>query len=148
MRRILCGLLLATASMSFTACDEPLKTIAGPTQDLQPTFASIQRDIFEAADSSGRRNCTACHSSIGRTPSGGLALDHDTAYDAIVNVASNRKAGATRIVPGNPDASYLVQKVEGASGIVGVRMPQGGPYLSDGQILILRRWIQLGAPRN
>jgi len=77
-----------------------------------------------------------------------MALDHDSAYDAIVNVASPRKTGALRIVPGNPDASYLVQKVEGASGIVGVRMPQGGPYLSDGQIMILRRWIQLGAPRN
>jgi hypothetical protein len=77
-----------------------------------------------------------------------MSLDHDVAYDSIVRASSSRKPGAVRIVPGDPDASYLVQKVEGASGIVGVRMPQGGPYLSDGQILILRRWIQLGAPRN
>ena len=148
MRRTLCVLLCGAVSIGTIACDEQLSTIAGPTPDLQPTFSSIQRDIFDKADSSGRRNCTACHSSIGRTPSGGMSLDHDVAYDSIVNVASNRKAGAIRIVPGNPDASYLVQKVEGAAGIAGVRMPQGGPYLSDGQILILRRWIQLGAPRN
>jgi hypothetical protein len=24
----------------------------------------------------------------------------------------------------------------------------GPPYLTDGQILIIRRWIALGAPRN
>jgi len=148
MRRILNAVFFAAATVGVVACDEPLSRIAGPTPDLQPTFASIQRDVFEAADSSGRRNCTACHSSVGRTPSGGMSLDHDVAYDSIVRVASSRKAGAVRIVPGDPDSSYLVQKVEGAPGIAGVRMPQGGPYLSDGQILILRRWIQLGAPRN
>jgi hypothetical protein len=145
---MICAVLFAAASIGVVACDEKLSKIAGPTPDLELTFTSIQRDIFEAADSSGRRNCTACHSNIGRTPSGGLILDHDAAYDSIVRVASSRKAGAVRIVPGDPDGSYLVQKVEGASGIVGVRMPFGGPYLSDGQILILRRWIQLGAPRN
>lgn len=148
MRSISFGVVLVTATLCLVACDEKLSTIAGPTPNLEPTFASIQRDIFDAPDSSGRKNCTACHSSIGRVPSGGLVLDHDVAYDNIVRVASNRKAGAIRIVPGDPDNSYLVQKVEGASGIVGVRMPFGGPYLSDGQILILRRWIELGAPRN
>ena len=51
--------------------------------------------------------------------------------------------------PNNPDNSYLVHKVDGTSGIIGVRMPQNGPpYLSDGQIDIIRRWIELGAPRN
>lgn len=134
--------------MGGAACDQQLSKIAGPTPSLEPTFSSIQHDIFEAPDSSGRKNCTACHSSIGRTPSGGFSLDHDVAYDNIVRVASNRKTGAIRIVPGDPESSYLVQKVEGAQGIVGVRMPFGGPYLSDGQILILRRWIELGAPRN
>ena len=148
MRQILFALMIGTVSLSVVACDEKLSTIAGPTPDLQPTFASIQRDIFEAADSSGRKNCTACHSSIGRTPSGGMSLDHDVAYDSIVNGMSSRKPGSIRIVPGDPDGSYLVHKVEGASDIVGVRMPQGGPYLSPGQITILRRWIEIGAPRN
>jgi hypothetical protein len=148
MGRMLSAVFFAAATLGLVACDEKLSTIAGPTPNLEPTFTSIQRDIFDAPDSSGRKNCTACHSSIGRTPAGGMSLDHAVAYDSIVNVASNRKPGAVRIVPGDADGSYLVQKVEGASGIVGVRMPQGGPYLSDGQILILRRWIQLGAPRN
>ena len=62
---------------------------------------------------------------------------------------SRLKPGAIRVIPGDPDNSYLVHKVEGRPGIVGLRMPfSGPPFLSDGQILILKRWIELGAPRN
>ena len=53
------------------------------------------------------------------------------------------------MVAGDPDRSYLVQKIEGAPGIVGERMPRtGGPFLTPGQIAIIRRWIELGAPNN
>jgi hypothetical protein len=65
-----------------------------------------------------------------------------------VNAPSIRNPGATLVVPGDPDASYLVHKLEGAAGIVGVRMPLGGPYLTDGQISIIRRWIARGAPND
>ena len=54
-----------------------------------------------------------------------------------------------RVNPGSPDTSYMVHKLEGVPGIVGRRMPfNGPPYLTDGQIQIMRRWIELGAPRN
>jgi len=140
---------LACSCAAWSACDEKLSSIAGPTPNLEPTFASIQRDIFESADSAGRSACTQCHTNVGRNPSGGLNLVHDLAYDQIVNVASARKAGAVRIIPGDPDNSYLIQKLEGKAGIVGNRMPNNGPpYLTDGQILILRRWVAIGAPRN
>jgi len=135
--------LVATA-----ACDESLTDIAGPTPNLEPTFEAIQREIFETAESGGRRNCTACHTNVGRTPAAGLNLTHDVAYQNIVGVAAQNKPGAVRVVAGSPDASYLVQKVEGTPGIVGLRMPFAPPYLTEGQILILRRWIELGAPRN
>jgi hypothetical protein len=142
-------LLLAAASFAGAACDEKLSSVAGPTPNLEPTFASIQRDIFEATDSSGRTACTQCHSSTGRTPSGGLNLNHDVAYDQLVNAAVREKPGAVRVIPGDADNSYLVQKLEGASGITGRRMPQNGPpYLTDGQISIIRRWIAIGAPRS
>jgi len=136
-------------TLASLACDESLSSLAGPTPQLEPTFASIQAQIFESSDSAGRRACISCHTNIGRSPSAGLMLTHDVAYDQIVNVASTRKAGAIRIIPGDPDNSYLVHKVEGLPDIVGVRMPfSGPPYLTDGQILILKRWIALGAPRN
>lgn len=149
-RRASClAVLFMAGALASVGCDEKLKSLAGPTPSLEPTFASIQHEIFESTDTAGRQACTACHTSTGRNPSGGLNLNHDIAYDQLVNAAVREKPGAIRIVPGNPDASYLVQKVEGVSGIVGRRMPQNGPpYLTDGQILILRRWIAIGAPRN
>jgi len=141
--------VIVAALALFTGCDEKLSKLAGPSPNLEPTFASIQANIFESADSAGRVACIGCHTSTGRTPAAGLNLNHDVAYDQLVNVASRNKPSATRIVPGNPSGSYLVQKVEGAPGIVGLRMPfSGAPFLTDGQLLILRRWIELGAPRN
>lgn len=148
MRRYIQALCVIATVAATSACDENLSTIAGPTPDLEPTFASIQQFVFEAPDSTGRRACTSCHTNVGRTPAAGLNLLHDVAYANIVNVASTQRPGVLRIVPGDPDASYLVHKVEGTPGIVGLRMPFIAPYLSDGQILILRRWIALGAPRD
>ena len=52
-----------------------------------------------------------------------------------------------RVNPGNPDASYLVQKIEGTAA-VGVRMPANGPpYLPQDRIDLVRRWIAAGAPQ-
>jgi len=70
------------------------------------------------------------------------------AYEQIVNATVRGKPGAIRVVPGDPDNSYLIQKLEGAASIVGRQMPINGPYLQPGQILIIRRWIASGAPRN
>ena len=148
-RRFLWVPALVCATLAWSACDEKLSSVAGPTPSLEPTFASIQHDIFESTDSAGRVACTNCHTAVGRNPAGGLNLTHDVAYSQIVNVVSPRKAGAMRIAPGDPSNSYLIQKIEGASGIVGVRMPQNGPpYLTDGQISIIRRWVEIGAPNN
>jgi len=143
-------LLLATILVfSAAACDEKLADIAGPTPDLEPTFASIQKDIFETTDSAGRTSCVTCHTNVGRNPAGGLNLVHDLAYDQLVNVASTQLPTLKRVNPGSPDTSYIVHKIEGRAGITGRRMPfNGPPYLTDGQALILKRWIELGAPRN
>lgn len=136
-------------AVGAAACDEKLSTIAGPTADLEPTFASIQANIFELTDSAGRNACVSCHTNVGRTPAGGLNLLHDVAYDQLVNVSAVQVGSLRRVQPGNPEASYLVHKIDGRPGIVGTRMPRNGPpFMTDGQILILRRWIELGAPRN
>jgi hypothetical protein len=146
--RFLSGLLLGMACLGLVACDEKLSTVAGPTPDLEPTFASIQNDIFQTTDSAGRTRCLNCHTSTGRNPSGGLNLNPDVAYQQLVNAASIGKPGAIRVIPGDPDNSYLVHKLEGAADIVGRRMPLNSPtFLTDGQIKIIRRWIAIGAPR-
>ncbi len=138
---------IAVMVMAATGCDEKLSDLTGPTPDLQPTLASIQQEIFEKTDASGRAACTNCHTNAGgRTPLGGLNLLPGVAYDNLVNRPSVGKPGAIRVIPGDPENSYIIHKLEGRPGIVGQRMPRtGGPYLTDGQILVIKRWIQLGA---
>lgn len=144
--RALAGAAIVAAAVAAGGCDEKLSDIAGPTPGLEPTFSAIQREIFS---STSRTGCTNCHTNQGRNPAGGLNLLGDAAYASLVGVASRAKPTATRVAPGDPDNSYLLQKLEGASGIVGLRMPfNGPPYLTEGQILIIRRWIQLGAKND
>ena len=149
MRRRIGIVVMLVAVLGAAACDESLSKLAGPTPNLEPTFTAIQREVFQSTDTAGRVACTNCHTSMGRVPSGGISLDNAVAYDQLVNVASRQKPGAIRVIPGDPDNSYLVQKMEAAPGIVGRRMPFAGPpFLTKGQLLIVRRWITLGAPRN
>ena len=140
-------LILALAlAIGAAACDESLSDLAGPTPDLQPTFSSIQTNIFETTDVAGRQACVECHTNVGRTPAGGLVLLRNVSYNQLVNVSSNQRPGTLRVAPSNPEASYLVHKLDGRAGITGRRMPFAGPpYLTDGQVAIVRRWIELGA---
>jgi hypothetical protein len=137
---------LAVAAIASAGCDEKVSDLTGPTPGLEPTFSSIQREIFE---STGTTGCVNCHNAQGQAVSGRLNLTHEVAYANLVNAPAQFKPGATRVIPLDPDNSYLIHKLEGASDINGLRMPRNGPpYLTDGQILIIRRWIQLGAKND
>jgi hypothetical protein len=142
----LCVLLLAGAS---AACDEKLSDLTGPTPNLTPTFTSIQREIFNTTDASGRTACTQCHTNVGRTPAAGLNLVEGAAYSALVGRPSTQIPSVSLVAPGDPDNSYLVKKLDGAQGIVGLRMPRNtGPFLTPGQMAVIRRWIEQGAANN
>jgi len=134
-------------ALGTVGCDESLSDLTGPTPDLEPTFSSIQQQIFSSGDASGRPACTNCHNAVG-SRFNGLDLTAAVSYNNLVNVASRFKAGAVRVIPGDPENSYLIHKLEGRSTIAGVRMPLNGPYLEAGQILVIRRWIETGAPNN
>ncbi len=103
------------------------------------SFAAIQAEIFSI--------CTTCHGA-----SGGLNLEPAVAYDNIVNVES-RQTTLNRVVPGNPDASYLYQKLfekanPGSFAIQGEGMPRLGGPLSNEQLQALALWISAGAPET
>jgi hypothetical protein len=128
------------------ACDEKLSNVTGPTPNLNTSFSSINQNILQATDSSGRSACVLCHS--GPTPAGRLNLSGDP-YSVLVNKPSSFKPGAILVVPGDPESSYLYQKLVGAAGIAGQRMPRNGPpFLTDGQIEVIERWIEEGAKNN
>ena len=101
-------------------------------------FQQIQDTIFTPI-------CTQCH--IGATAPEGLRLDAANSYALLVNAQSAEVPSLMRVNPGNPDASYIVQKLEGTNA-VGARMPFGGPYLSQDRIDLVRRWIAAGAPAS
>lgn len=129
--------VLALASCSagngegLDAQGSPITIGGGPSSDFQ----EIQDTIFTPI-------CTQCH--IGATAPQGLRLDAANAYAMLVNTPSNEVPGLMRVNPGNPDQSYIVQKLEGTNA-AGARMPFGGPYLSQDRIDLVRRWISGGA---
>lgn len=94
----------------------------------QVDYASQIQPIFNAS-------CTSCHGG-----SGGLTM---TSFSTLMSsVGSNY--GSNIVVPGNPDGSGLVDKIE-PSPQFGSRMPQGGPFLSQSDINLIRTWIAEGA---
>ena len=148
MLRGLCYCVLVMLSaLASVGCDESLSNLTGPTPELEPTFSSIQQNIFSSGDASGRPACTSCHNAVG-SRFNGLDLSPAVSYNNLVNVASLQRPGVTRVLPNEPDASYLIRKLEGGPNIAGVRMPLNGPFLAEGQILVIRRWIEIGAPNN
>ena len=147
-RHVMAGMVLLALGAMSAACDEKLSDLTGATPNLQPTLSSIQREIFDTTDSAGRQACTNCHTDAGRTPPAGMVLRPGVAHSNLVGAASSGKPGAIRVIPGDPENSYLIHKLEGRPGIVGTPMPRGNALLSAGQILVIRRWIERGAPND
>jgi len=114
--------------------------LAPPVPGLAPTLASIQANVFSV-------NCAVpgCHGGAGAQQ--GLRLDPDFSAGSLINVASSQDATLVRVIPGNPGGSFLIQKLEGPPGLLGFRMPLGGPYLPQSTIDVIRQWIQDGAPQ-
>lgn len=130
------ALLLGSCAGDGTGLDANGRPIP-PGPPANNDFQEIQDTIFTPI-------CTTCH--IGAGAPAGLRLDAGNSYAMLVNVASAEVPGTLRVNPGNPNASYLVQKIEGTAA-VGVRMPANGPpYLPQDRIDLVRRWITAGAP--
>ena len=111
-------------SIGILACDEPLSDLTGPTPLLEPTFSSIQEQIFENGDSSGRVACIQCHNATGQLFAGRLNLEHTVAYAQLVDVAARNKPSAIRVVPGRAG-----QQLSGSQACrrAGYRRPANAP---------------------
>ncbi len=85
---------------------------------------------------------TGCHE--GATPAQSLDLTGDS-YANVVGVPST-EASPNLVEPGDPDASYLVLKIEGDGSILGNRMPSVGEPLTEDELALVRNWVAQGAP--
>ena len=128
--------LLATALLSLVTCGGGDNA---PPAGLQPTLASIQDNVFTVTCA-----VSGCHGGLGAQQ--GLRLDPGFSAGNLINVHSPQDSNLIRVVPGDPDASFLIQKLQGTQ-TVGARMPDGGPYLTTATVNVIRQWIQDGAPQ-
>jgi uncharacterized protein (TIGR03118 family) len=135
-----------TLTATATDVDGNVGTSPGVTVTVGPPamLSQIQTLVFTPI-------CSGCHNGS-NPPSGALPgsqnLTAGNSFTALVNVASHEQPTLLRVKPGDPANSYLIQKLEGAAGITGQRMPFGGPYLDQATIDQIKAWIASGAPNN
>ena len=142
----LAALLLAAAPLAPAGCgagsgeglDQNGQPLVSPPSALVPTLASIQDNVF-----SPRCAIPECHG--GGNVQFGLRLDPGFSAGNLINVPSPRDANLIRVIPGNPNGSFIIQKLQGADWLLGNRMPDNGPYLTTATINVIRQWIQDGA---
>jgi len=116
-------------------------TLATPIV-LGPTLDQIQAVIFSP-------RCASCHAGAGSI-SGIADMDlrnADAAFGTLVNVTSAQDGNFVRVVPGQPDNSYLVHKIEGVATVGGVMPPPPAATLGAAEIAAIRQWIMDGAVR-
>lgn len=94
------------------------------SEEIQPIFTN---------------NCVACHGGLN-----GVTL---RSYTDVMNSVGTQY-GTNVVSPGEPDESPIIDKISSANPQYGVRMPQGGPYLSDDEIDAIVQWIQEGAEES
>ena len=142
-----CAVLLAVAALAGCAGNGeglnsqglPGSSSSGSTGPVTADFQSIQDNVFTPI-------CSPCHS--GANAPHGLMLDAAHSYNDLVGVPSVEQPSLDRVNPGNPDSSYMVLKIEGASSISGGQMPLGETPLPQSTIDAIRQWITNGAPQG
>ena len=107
-----------------------------PPVGFGPVFSEIQAQLFTPTCATA-----SCHS--GANPPANLNLQEANSYAMLVGIASDQDGNILRVNPGNPDASYLIQKLEGTAG-GGVQMPPNNA-LAQAEIDVVRQWILDGA---
>ncbi|MCB9689668.1 MAG: hypothetical protein H6738_21660 [Alphaproteobacteria bacterium] len=138
-------LLTALAACSGTGTGGPTDSETGTTPPetgtsvctSAPSFDTVYTSILEPSC-----ELSGCHTS---TDVNGMNLTEATAYDALVNVAAQDAPGETLVIPGDPDGSYVVKKLEDAPDIVGDPMPWPFGNQPVGDIAEIRDWIACGA---
>lgn len=118
------------------------------------TWQTVQQRILD-------RHCIGCHAAGGYPPAvqTGLILTADSAYRKLLNVRpSNTQAANDSLIRVSTVGgltglakSYLWQKVNAPNSInlpqgYGSVMPLGLPFLTNGELAFLNRWISAGAP--
>ena len=131
------GLAIACLAGFLAACDGGDGTGLPPAGPLGPNFSAIQANVFTPTCAT-----TGCHFGAGAPQA--LRLDPASSFALLVGVASSEESSVLRVAPGDPDNSYLIQKLEGTASS-GQQMPLDAPALPQSTINVIRQWISDGA---
>lgn len=118
-------------NIPFEASDYPASTVSF-SSDVAPIFAN--------------NSCSSqfCHGAP-TPPSNYSLLDAESALGPGNEAVQLETCNITR---GDPDNSYLIDKLTGAAGIIGEQMPFGGTPVTSAELNTIRQWIIEGAPDN
>ncbi len=122
----------STSTGTSAACEGVTATVSF-SADIQPILTA-------------KCATTGCH--VGTSPDGGMNLSEASAYTATVNKETKGCGGdRIRIIPSNPDESYLWDKIHGMDlcGTSGKMPPSTKPQLTDDEKAAITAWICGGA---
>jgi hypothetical protein len=122
---------------------------------LRPSLADIERNLFQVSCGTSGNKAFNCHSPEGAASSSFLDLTGDPHARLVGQVAVNPLGDVkdlVLVVPGDPEHSFLVQKLRLASALdphLGSGMPADAPgSICASSVDAVAQWIRDGAPRN
>lgn len=128
----------------------PMKCVPAPGFDpcagVTSTLDHLERHVFAPTCSRD-----TCHSGpqLEHTLSLLPGEAHANLVDVLPDNLAARLAGKKRVDPGNPDNSFLLDKLRGTLGPdEGVRMPHSLKRLPKREIALVEAWIAAGAPAS
>ena len=137
-RSVLVLLVVGAAACGSDSPTAPTPTPTPTPGGLTATLSSIQSEVFDAS-------CIGHHGD--HATEAELDLTAGQSYSNLVNVPSIQVA-LDLVEPNDAENSYLIHKLDGRAGMVGDRMPVGGPFLSQADIDVIKQWINAGAQNN
>jgi hypothetical protein len=131
--------MLLAVAMAGCEDDDPDETPDAGT----PGLSDVQ-ELFNGSCAG-----STCHIGFQGAAAAGMDLRPSSLCASVINVAAAEVPTLSRIVPGNPDESYLLCKVTPGCEDLPARaqlMPQGSNGLPSDQRNLISQWIQAGAP--
>lgn len=112
--------------------------LSNPKQSQQKTEISYNRDIRPILSD----KCFLCHGPDANTRKAGLRLDLQNGAFAELQVSKGHFA----IVPGSPEESELIRRIESTDPAVLMPLPESNlPQLTPEEIAVFKQWIKEGA---
>jgi hypothetical protein len=118
---------------------------AAGCDDLSGLPVTPQVDYLTEIQPIWEIRCSNCHVNFSDSPSAQLDLNAEQSWAALYRMPSLIAQGRRMVQPGDPEASFLLEKLRCEQPEAGERMPRGRlPIPLDEQALV-RDWIAQGA---